>query len=226
MNAFLNYLYPGISLEERLRRAFDDLKTVDEQREGIMTFLRLLESKHPPTYEHSIRVGLLAGRIARFMHLDERALLYAGLLHDVGKAQTRLELLQKTDEWTLADAIEMNNHVMDGYRLIRDRFGFSAEIILWHHRFQHVAYPELLPAPLHSYCEGTRVAIPMYGRLLALADIFDALHRVNSKHGCDPLTGKQIMEKMLTFNHDQAGLIQELFQADIFTTYLVNTAVP
>lgn len=224
MNKFLNYLDPSVPLEKRLRWVFDDLQLPSEQREGIVAFLQPLKAKDHPTYEHTIRVGLLARRIARFMHLDEKALLYAGLLHDIGKAQTRFETLQKTEGWTPADTAEMKSHVMDGYRLVRGRFDFSAEIILWHHRFQPGAYPEELPTPLHEYSLGTKTLIPMYGRMLSLADTFDALHRVNDKHGDKPLTGEQIREKMLAFNKDQKILIEELFRADVFTTYLVDNA--
>ncbi len=114
----------------------------------------------------------------------------------------------------------MMAHVMDGYRLIRDKFDFSAEIILWHHRFQPRGYPQEHPAPLHDYCEATKVMIPWYGRMLSLADTFDALHRVNDKHGADTLTGEQIKEKMLAFHKDQKILVEGLFAANIFTTQI------
>ena len=96
MNKFVNYLDQGVPIEERLRWAFDEIQLPNDQRESVVAFLHPLKIKDRTTYEHSIRVGLLARRIARFMHLDEKALLYAGLLHDISKAQTRLETLQKT----------------------------------------------------------------------------------------------------------------------------------
>jgi response regulator RpfG family c-di-GMP phosphodiesterase len=155
------------------------------------------------------------------MHLDAKALLYAGLLHDVGKLQTKLSTLQKTEGWLPADTEEIKNHVVDGYRVLRDCFDFTAEIILWHHRFQPGRYPESLPQPLHDYSEGTRVMIPLFGRLLSLADVFDALHRVNDKHGLEPLTGEDIKAKMLACNPDQRVLIEEAYEAGIFTTVIV-----
>lgn len=220
MNKFVNYLDPGVLLEDRLRWVFDELQLSNNQRESIVAFLHPLKIKDYITYEHGIRVGLLASRIAHFMHLDQKALLYAGLLHDIGKTQARLEILQKTEDWTPDDKEEIKQHVLDGYRMIRGRFDFSAEVILWHHRFQvGGGYPKELPAPLHDYEEGTKMMITLYGRILSLADCFDALHRINDKFGI--LTGEQIKEKMLTFNRDQQFLIEELYSAGIFTIELI-----
>lgn len=217
---FLDYIDPSIPIEERLQQAFNDLQLCGDQQEGVTDFLRILKCKSPDTYEHSIRVGLLARRIAEFMHCDERSLLYAGLLHDIGKAQTPLETLHKTEGWTDADSEEIKQHVLDSYRLARDHFDFSAEIIAWHHRFQKDGYPEVMPQPLHDYCAGTMVTIAFYGRILALADCFDALHRDNSKFGV--LTGEQIREKMMEYNPDQRILIEELYGSDIFTERIIT----
>lgn len=220
MNKFVNYLDPTVPVEERLRWAFDELRLSNDQREGVVAFLHPLKVKDRATYEHSIRVGLLARRIARFMHLDERALLYAGLLHDTGKCQTWLGTLQKTEGWTPADTEEIKQHVLDGHRLIHGHFDFTAEVILWHHRFQAGGYPKKMPAPLHEYSEGTKTMIAFYGRILALADCFDALHRVNDKFGA--LTGEQVEEKMIALNRDQRVLVEELYNAGVLTTYVVS----
>ena len=223
-SGFLDYLDPNVPLEERLREVFDELRIENDRRDGVETFMRLLKVKDRATYEHSVRVGLLTRQIGRFIHLDERALLYAGLLHDIGKAQTRLETLKKTVEWTPADAVEVRSHVIDGYRLLRGYFDFSAEIILWHHRFQPNGYPTAaeLPSPLHDYSEGTKTMVAFYGRVLSLADAFDAMHRLNEKFGAEPLSGEEIKKRMLAASPDQRTLIEELYGAGIFTTRLFN----
>jgi putative nucleotidyltransferase with HDIG domain len=221
MNKFLDYLNPKFSLGERLISVLDETYVPEDRREKIIIFLAPLKMKDLMTYEHSIRVGLLAVATARVMHLEDKALLYPGLLHDTGKTQTNSITLKKTEGWTDADTAEIKRHVMDGYRMIRGQFDFSAEVILWHHRFQSKGYPQRLPNPLHSYGRGTKMLIAMYGRILALVDCFDALHRVNDKHKGSPMTGKEIKDKMLELNPDQRFLINELYDAGVFTTHLV-----
>lgn len=200
-----------------LEGVFDELALAEDQRKGIRTYLDLLKAKHRATYEHSIRVGLMAQRIARHVHYDEKALLYAGLLHDIGKSDVPVALLQKTDAWTAQDTATMDAHVLHGYQLLRGTFDFTADVIVLHHRFQERKYPEPLPPLLHEYSEKTRILIHTYGRILALADVEDALHRANGKFGTGPLSGLEIQEQMLRLNSDQTELIEELYRAEVFT---------
>jgi putative nucleotidyltransferase with HDIG domain len=223
MARFANYLHPEFTLEERMGRAFDDLGVDNFQRKGIFGLMHPLKIKDEATYEHSIRVGLLTRAIASFMHLDQKVMLYPGLLHDVGKVETRTETLKKTEGWTPADAKEIKRHVLDGYRLVRGHFNFTAEIIKWHQFFQKNAYPKKIPEPLHKYSEGTKTMLRFYGRLLALADQFDAVHRINNKFGgAHTLNGEEMKENLLEENPDQTHLIRELYNNGIFTTYLVS----
>lgn len=219
MAGFSHYLDPNIPIEDRLKQAFDELHIENIKRERITNFLEPLKNKDLPNYKHSIRVGLLNRQITHFMHLNEKAGLYSGLLHDIGKAQIDKELLQKND-WTPSDAKKMQPHVLIGYNLIINSkfFKFSAEIMKWHHKFQTHGYPDPLPASSHPYNLGTETMIPFYGRLLALADCYDAAHR----HNLGILTGEQIKKEMLESNPDQEKLIIELYEADIFTTRIIS----
>lgn len=219
MSSFVNYLNPNLSLEDRLQQTFLDLQITYKRRKEIRTFMDVLKAKDVGTYEHSIRVGLLMRAFARFMHLEQKAMLYPGLLHDIGKSLTDLKTLQKTEGWTPEDSAEMEPHVMDGYRLLRGHFDFSADVMLWHHQFQSKVYPAEVPAPLHAYNTGTKVLIPFFGRLLALADQFDATHRLNDRFKADEMqVGEWIKKQMIERNPDQGVLIQELYDANIFTT--------
>jgi len=221
MGKFLHYLEPKIPIDERFTSTSNQLGVSELRQKEISTLLEPLRLHDVATYEHSIRVGLLAQQIGKFVYFDRKALWYAGLLHDIGKIQTKLSTLEKTDDWTEEDSREIMNHVNDGYRIIRDKFDFTAQIILWHHRFQSPAYPAEMPSPSRVYPEIVKEMIPKYGRMLALADVFDALHRVNSKCGQKTLDGEQIQQKMLERNPDQRILVSQLFDANIFTTHIV-----
>lgn len=209
------------AIETEFWTVCDELGISDINKTLIASFLAPLRDKSSVThfhYLHSLRVGLLAQRIGRFIHHEERPLLFAGVLHDLGKCQTPLHILGKTDSWSDEDQKSMERHVMDGYRLLCGRFDISAEIILWHHRFQENGYPQELPPFLHHYRETMKLLIREYGRIVALADVYDALHRVDGKfEEKKELTGEEVKEKMLMFNLDRKRLVLALYEAGIFS---------
>lgn len=216
---FADYFEPGASLEDRVQMDLEELRVDLDKREVIRTYLDLIKAKHQGSYEHSLRVGLIARQIAKFMASNEKALLYAGLLHDVGKTMVPTSTLSKTEGWTPEDTANVQAHVESGYKLLRDKFDFTAEVILMHHRFQTRPYPEESPQPLHEYSEDTKALIKEYGRILAMADVYDALHRINDKHGVKrSLSGEEIREQMLSLNPDRTELIEQLYTAGVFTT--------
>lgn len=209
---------------------YADLQVSGENQRALDAFLAPLRDKGPVYryhYMHTLRVTILCVDVAKFMHLDQKALFYAGLLHDVGKSLVPIVTLGKTTGWTENDTRNIRPHVMDGYRMIRGRFDFSAEVIIWHHRFQSKGYPSKVPGSLHPYCLGTKTMIEMYGRILSLCDQFDAFHRVNDANGeAVPRTGEEIKELMFKANPDQRFLLTELYEADVFTTFTSEEVVP
>lgn len=208
-------------LEQRFWDACDELGISDTNKSILESFLAPLKNKDGITYLHylhSLRVGLLARQIGRFTYHEEKPLFFAGALHDLGKCQTPLKILGKTESWTDEDQQEIERHVVDGYRLLRGRFDMTAEIIVWHHKFQERGYPEDLPPHLHRYRETTKLLICEYGRIVALADVYDALHRPNSKFGEGrALTSLEVKEKMLELNPDRNKLITALYDAGILS---------
>lgn len=194
----------------------DRLKISKTNQNHLKSLLAPLREKSSVTnfhYRHSLRVGLVASKIGNFIHKEEKPLLLAGALHDLGKCQTCLSILGKKDAWNDDDQKEIQNHVIDGYRLLRGRFDFTAEAMLWHHKFQGDGYPEVLPPFLHNYRQTTKLLIREYGRIVAIADVYDALHRVDSKFGSSvALTAPEIKEKMFELNPDRKKLIAALYK--------------
>lgn len=209
----------GEQLDNQLEEAFEKYSVKPEDKSALLDFLSLLMSKHSVTRlhgEHSKRVGLKAAEIAEFQNLDKRALLYAGLTHDLGKCQVSLETLGKTSGWTDEDALAIQSHVMDGYRILMGRFDFTADTMVLHHTFQINGYPGELPPYLHPYSEETQFLIVEHGRILALADVYDALHRENDKFGEKRrLSDAEIREQMFTLNPDREKLVEDLYKVGI-----------
>lgn len=173
-----------LTLEDQINASFHDLQVAEAHRASVWNFLGVLREKDQPTYEHSLRVGLLGSRIATRMLLDPKALLFPGTLHDFGKTLVPREILQKTEGFTEQDMRKMRKHPMYGYLILREIHPFSAEVLLRHHRHQENGYPKKLPKPLVKFSDNTLLMIDFYSRLLALSDFYDALTtRANEKFG-------------------------------------------
>ena len=217
----MNEIDEATVAEAQFRNACKELRVSDTNVALLGSFLAPLKNKDADThfhYLHSLRVGLLAREIGRFIHHEEKPLFFAGTLHDLGKCQTPRDVLGKMESWSDDDQEVIQSHVMDGYRLLRGRFNMSAEIMVWHHRFQENGYPEELPPFLHLYRETTKLLIREYGRIVALADVYDALHRVDAKFGKGrKLTGEEIKQKMLELNPDRKKLVLALYTAGILS---------
>ncbi|MBI1974751.1 MAG: HD domain-containing protein, partial [Parcubacteria group bacterium] len=166
------------------------------------------------TYRHSIRVAALAVRIGEYLHLPPRPLLWAGLLHDIGKILVNPRLLTKVGNFSDADYKEMEAHVEFGWRLLRGIHDWTANILVRHHHFSSRPYPAVLPSPAPPYPAVITDKFDHYARLLALADFYDALMtRKNGKF--DPRLSKR--EIYFKENPDQQELIESLEKAGIIT---------
>lgn len=216
---YLDYLDPSISVEHRFDETFRDLQIDAKMLDSIEGVMAPLKAKHYATWLHSVRVALLCKQIAEVTGLEVRTLMVPGFVHDCGKQAMPLEILNKTEAWTTADRQIMHEHVLIGTNLVRScGLYFCAEIIKLHHRFQRDPYPELKPGLHAGLSKETSELIWYYARMLALADCFDALHRVNQRNADQPaVTGQQIKEQMLEQNADQRDLILRLYALDIFT---------
>jgi response regulator RpfG family c-di-GMP phosphodiesterase len=224
MSQFVNYLQGPATLEERLDEAFRELGIAGAEKEAALEVIAPLKHRGGPyflTWEHSVRVALLSMQVAAFMHINPRAGFYPALFHDSGKIKTPIRVLGKTDVWTASDYRVIARHVMDGFRILADRFPFSAAVILHHHRYQPRPYPKRLPQLAVNFSTGTKAKIILLGRILAICDSYDAAHRKNSFSGVFRApTGEEIKEMMLAWHVDMKELVIDLYEARIFTTYV------
>lgn len=131
------------------------------------------EYRDDDTARHTVRVGELSARLAKDLGLadeDVRLMKRAAALHDVGKVGIPDALLLKPTRLTDEEMLIMQSHTSIG----ADILGGSnapllqlAEVIaLSHHeRWDGMGYPRRLAGN----------AIPLPGRIVAVADAFDAL---------------------------------------------------
>ncbi len=143
------------------------------EQEILQIIGKLSEYKDPETNEHVLRVAYYSKVIANAFGLSEKVQDYifnAAPLHDIGKIGIPDSILLKEgkltpDEWNL-----MMTHAELGYRLLKESkspyLQVGSVIAYSHHeKYDGTGYPNKL--------EGSM--IPLYGRILAIADVFDAL---------------------------------------------------
>jgi len=130
-----------------------------------------VDAKDAYTCGHSERVALLSRHLAGLVRLPDNEIerIYmAGLLHDVGKIGVPETVLQKTGKLTPEEFDQMKKHPEIGARILADVKQVEDIIpgVLYHHeRYDGKGYPTGLAAK----------NIPLMGRIICLADCFDAM---------------------------------------------------
>jgi len=166
----LNAAYEqSVRYAQDVRRLYGQLQRSICQ--SLLGLANALEAKDPYTRGHSERVGALARRLAmaRAMPADEAdTIAQAGLLHDIGKIGVPEAVLRKQgpladDEWEM-----MRRHPIVGAQIVApfEFFAAGALAIRHHHeRWDGSGYPDGLGG----------AAIPAGARVVAVADVYDAL---------------------------------------------------
>lgn len=161
-----------------LTAALDRLRGVNAQlleasRDTVMRLARAAEYRDGDTGEHVERMSSYAEVIARQMGMtaEEQALMkLAAPMHDVGKIGIRDSILLKQGRLTPEEFETMKEHPTIGARILggsRSKLlQMAEEIAASHHeKWDGSGYPRKLGGD----------DIPLTGRIVALADVFDAL---------------------------------------------------
>jgi len=210
----------GEKLEEKLQQVYLDLKIDDKNIGSLNACLGIIKGRDVPTYEHCVRVGLKGRDVGDFINQEPKILFYSGLLHDIGKILTNQGSLKKNTGFNSKDMKELKKHPKEGYVILKEIHGFSAEVLLRHHLFQEKPYPEILPDLPEEFSKSTRVMIDYFSRLLALIDFYDALTtRKNDKFEKGKIrlpTKKESKQIIIEKNRDQEYFINRLYNEGIF----------
>lgn len=169
--------YQGM-LEKTMMEQIHEIRSAheDARRAHVKTLsmlARAAEYHDDATSLHISRVGeysaLIAGRLGLPVE-DQDTLRHAAPMHDVGKVGIPYQILTKPGALSAEEFDLMKEHCVIGYNIFRDEdhpyHQASGLIALTHHeRWDGSGYPKSLAGE----------AIPLYGRIVSVVDVFDAL---------------------------------------------------
>jgi response regulator RpfG family c-di-GMP phosphodiesterase len=154
------------------------------------TLINAMEAKDLYLRGHSQRVAELCAQVAEELNLDEQMvedLRLAGRLHDVGKIGIREEILNKPGRLTMEEFQHVKRHVQIGLDILAPLTHIKTPLTYIEHHHEHwdgAGYPYGLA--------GER--IPLGGRILCVADTFDAL--TSKRAYRDPLSPLATIEHL------------------------------
>jgi HD-GYP domain-containing protein (c-di-GMP phosphodiesterase class II) len=138
----------------------------------VMVNMLDLSSFDDYTYSHSLNVAVLSiilGIAMNFPVGDLVALGSGALLHDIGKVFINKAIIQKRGPLTPEEFEQVKTHSRAGYDYIMAEYRLPARncrpILEHHERYDGSGYP--------SKKHGTQISL--YGRITAVADVYDAL---------------------------------------------------
>jgi two-component system response regulator RpfG len=159
------------ALEQRAEQASRDLRL--HEVDTLFCLAGAADRRDAVTGAHLKRMAKYSGLLARGIGLSDdevETIELAAPMHDIGKIGIPDSIMQKTQQLDANELLVMQTHARIGYDILKDspsRFSQAAAVIALNHheKFDGSGYPSGLRGQ----------DIPLKARIVALADVFDAL---------------------------------------------------
>ena len=166
----------NIKLQSKVEHVHKRLLTELEhsQQTMIQMLSSLMESTSDETGKHINRVAKISALLAQYHPAlnaeDAEILFHASPMHDIGKMTIPHDILHKPGRYTEEEFNVMKTHTSNAYKLLScsDRKLVKAAAIIayeHHEKWNGTGYPRQIKEQ----------GIHIYGRIVALADVYDAL---------------------------------------------------
>jgi putative nucleotidyltransferase with HDIG domain len=160
--------------------SMDEIRTISKQLQEKMSDLNALindivfyGSGADSIYRHSINVAALSNLLGRWVGLEDKKVLlltYSGLLHDIGKTQIDSKIFSTNNPLSEDELKKMKSHPLLGYNIVKEiNFldkSVAQGILMHHERIDGSGYPLGIQND----------KISQYGKIIAIADVFDAIN--------------------------------------------------
>lgn len=190
---------------KRCESMVDEIIDVMFSSPSTLLSLAQMKTRDEYTSQHSVSVAALAvafGRVLELPHNEIRELALGGLLHDVGKAKVPRSILNKQGRLSDEEFHIMKCYVLNTAKLLSDTAGigeitFSAAV-QHNERYDGTGYPHGL--------KGDQISL--YGQMLAIVDVYDAITSISVYHkGIPPTSALRKLFKM-SGSHFNPRLVQ------------------
>ncbi len=162
----------GKSIEiDNLFSISNDLISSTDSKSSLINFISHLENFDDHTFSHSINVSLIAFTLGQWLGFEEnqlKELAVAGLIHDIGKTEIDINIINKPGALDKKELEIIRGHALSGFRTIEKQdipYNVKMAVLMHHERYDGSGYP----------LGAKNDQISDYAKIVAIADIYDAM---------------------------------------------------
>lgn len=183
----------------------------------VFDMLHSMRNLDDSSYIHCVNVALISTVIGKWLDYsqeDVNILTLSGLLHDIGKLMIPDHVLNKPGKLTEGEYAVMKTHALMGYKRLQNENldpRIKEACLLHHERYDGSGYPFGLSGD----------DIPYYARIVAIADVYDAMTATRAYRGsiC-PFRVVNMLEEDAFSKYDPKFIVP--FLHNVVSSYLHN----
>jgi putative nucleotidyltransferase with HDIG domain len=161
----------ALNIEQVKKTVHDCVDSIIRNPDALM-WLSKIKDKDEYTAEHSMNVGILAINFGRHLGRDRddlEKLGLCGMLHDIGKTRTPIEVLNKEGAFSPDEFAIMRRHAEDGQRILLGNHGVYYGCVDVCHNHHEALDGSGYPRGLKAH------AINDFTRIVTICDVYDAI---------------------------------------------------